>query len=288
MNDKNDLWKLSDDKLVDLLFTEEDRLERAVVDEFLRRGGLVERLGRIVSDPFNWNEPLPAWWAVVHAVYLLGAVGTPETVLPLLRALRYAEACENDWVTEDLPSIFGRIGLPACEALTAFAADRTNGWLARAIALEGLAAVTLGHPERTGDTFGLIRAYFADESEERPFRQLAGHVLLDFLRSECRGELEAFGREEERLADRDEAYKPSFTRRDVEEEFRGGQQALEIYTRDWLAFYREEAITERRGRWETDQRSRADAPEHKTSDELCPFAADRKRKKCCLGKAGLA
>ena len=283
-----DLWKLNDDKLIDLLFTAEDRLERTAVDEILRRGGLVERLGAIVADPYNWNEPLPAWWAVVHAVYILGSVGTPETVLPLLRALRYAEACENDWVTEDLPSIFGRIGLPAVDGLKTLAADRTSGWLARAIALEGLAAITLKHPELSQEVFALIQNYFTSEDEERAFRQLAGHVLLDFLRPECRGELAAFGKDEALFEDRDEAYKAAFTHVDVEEEFRLGKPALEHYTRDWLAFYQPESMAERQGKWESERRTRADAPEHKPAHELCPFSADHKRKKCCLGKAGLA
>lgn len=284
----SDLWTLSDDKLIDLLFTEEDRLTRLMVEEFLRRKGLVERLAEIVADPYNWNEPLPAWWAVVHAVYLLGATGTAETVLPLLRALRYAEACENDWVTEDLPSIFGKVGLPAVAGLRSVAADRTTGWLSRAIALEGLAAITLKHPEISQEVFSLIRDYFLDETEERAFRQLAGHVLLDFLRADCRAELAAFGKDEALTAGRDGSYKPAFTHEDVEEDFRRGIQELEHYTRDWLAFYRSDAITERQGRWEHDRRTRADAPEHKTADELCPFAGGSKRKKCCLGKAGLA
>lgn len=283
----SDVRKLSDDKLVDLLFTEGDRLERSVVDEALRRGGLVERLAQIVGDPYNWNEPPPASWAVVHAVYILGAVGTEATVLPLLRALRYAEACENDWVTEDLPSLFGRIGPPASDGLRVLAADRTSGWLARSIAIEGLAAITLGHSDHESELIDFIHGFFVDEAEDRALRQMAGHVLLDLLRTEHRADLAAFGREERQRADRDGAYKPAFTDDDVDREFRRDERSLELYRRDWLRFYTPEAAAARQQRWDEDRRESAGAPEQAVPHELCPFAADRK-KKCCLGKVGLA
>lgn len=280
--------KLTDERLIKLLFTEGDRLERVVVDEILRRGGFVDRMGRIVAEPYNWNEPLPAWWVVVHAVYILGAVGTAETVLPLLRALRYAEACENDWVLEDAPSIFGRIGRPALEGLRALIKDRTTGWLARAAAVEGLGAVTVVHADHSPDVFRFIHGIFVDEAEDRPLRQTAGHVLLDFLRSEHRADLVAFGNEERLLADRDGSYHPAFTGEDVEREFLRGERTLERYTRDWLSFYLPDAMAARQQRWDGEQRVNAESPEHLPPHELCPFTEDRKKKKCCLGKAGLA
>lgn len=280
--------KLSDEKLVGLLFTEEDRLPRAAVDELLRREWLVDRFGRIVSDPFNWNEPLPRWWAPVHAVYLLGAAGTAATVLPLLRAIRYAEATENDWVTEDLPSLLGRLGRPAREGLRTLALDRTSGWLARTIALEGLAAMTLHAPELEAETFSLVHAVFSSGDEDLPLRQGAGSVLLDFRRSGLREELAAFGRDERERADRDPAYRTMFTDRDVAEEYGRERKDLVRYTRDWLAFYDPAAIAERQQRWERERTADAESAVPVSAQELCPFAPDGKRTKCCLGKAGLA
>lgn len=284
----SDYWKLSNEKLIGPLFTEGDALPRGVVDEVLRREGMAGPLAKIVADPYNWNEPLPAWWSVVHAVYLLGAIGTPETVLPLLRALRYAEACENDWVTEDLPAIFGRIGIPAVEGLRSVAGDRATGWFARAIALEGLAAASLRHPELSDELFLFIHGFFADPGEDWNLRQMAGHVLLDFLRQEYREELLAFGTAERLREERDPAYRAAFLDSDVEHEFRLGEKALERYTRDWLAFYTPEAAKERKDLWAEEHRTHADAPEHAPENELCPFATDRKRKKCCMGRAGIA
>jgi len=283
-----DLRRLTDEKLAGLLFTEGDRLEKIVVDEILRRGGFVERLSAIVADPYNWNEPLPAWWAVVHAVYILGAVAAPETVLPLLRSVRYAEACENDWVLEDAPSIFGRIGPQAVSGLEALAADRTTGWRARAAALEGLAAIALLHPVQAEGALLFLRRVFGDAAEDRPLRQMAGHVLLDLLKSEDRESLAAFGKEERMLAGRDSSYKPAFTDEDVVQEYLQGEQFLERYTRDWLIFYLPEELAARQKRWDAEQKEKAEDPEHLPPQELCPFSRETKKKKCCLGKAGLA
>ncbi len=59
---------LDDDELIDLLFTEEDRLPRAAVDEFMRRGErIVLPLSKIVSKSYPWTKALPEWGAVVHA-----------------------------------------------------------------------------------------------------------------------------------------------------------------------------------------------------------------------------
>lgn len=280
--------KLGDDKLLRLLATEGDRLSRQVIDEMCRREGMVERLGAIVADPYNWNEPLPAWWAPVHAVYALGSIGTAETVVPLCRALRYAEACENDWVTEDLPSIFGRIGSPASDLLETMAFDPTSGWLVRAIALEGLAAITLGAPGREQSVFQMIHGLFSKEGEDRQLRQNAGNILLDFLRPESREALAAFGREERLREDKDPSYKAAFTDLDVEAEFGRGVRATERYLRDWLLFYEPSAIAERQQRWDRERIEKASSPEHRTAHEFCPLASDKSHRRCCLGKVGIA
>jgi hypothetical protein len=282
------LWKLSDEHLVERLFTEGDRLERVVADEIIRRGGLSERLGRIVSDPYHWNEPQPAWWAVVHAVYILGAVHSEATVLPLFKALRYAEACENDWVAEDLPSILGAVGRPAIEGLAVMTRDATNGWYTRAIAMEGLAAVALREPDTANGVFERIRWLFRSENADRMVRQAAGQVLLDFLDQCSKEDLLAFGSANRLDASADPSYRPGFTDKDVTRKFSSGEPALDRYTRDWMTFYDSSAITARQERWEKERQEQADAPEHAPAFELCPFGVEQKRKKCCLGKTGVA
>ncbi len=47
------------------------RLSREIIDEIFRREEMIECLSEILADPYNWNEPLPAWWMPVHAIYAL-------------------------------------------------------------------------------------------------------------------------------------------------------------------------------------------------------------------------
>ena len=273
---------MSSDELMGTLFTNEDRLPREAVDEFIWRAReLVPVLASIVSDSFYWNEFVPRRWAVVHAVYLLGAIGTPETVLPLLKSLRYADACESNWVTQELPSIFGRIGSSAIEGLRKIAGDVTSGWLSRSVALESLAAITILHPDFEEEIFRVIRACFCNENEDQRLRQTAGHILLDFLRTECRDDLLAFGKDERERRKENPSYRFAFIDDEVEKEFAGGSTYLDPYTRDWLSFYDSEEIENRRKQQE-EERKRS----REQSDEFCPFAPDKHQKKCCLGRVG--
>jgi len=82
---------IDDDTLPNLLFTQEDRLPLAAVDEFIRRGErMVKPLSDIVSKQYSWTRDMPEWWAVFHAEYILGAIGGEDVVMPLLKGMRWA------------------------------------------------------------------------------------------------------------------------------------------------------------------------------------------------------
>lgn len=76
-----DYQALDDKSLLKLLFTETDRLPRKAVDEFVRRGErMIKPLDEIVSKESSWTNSIPEWWAVIHAVFILGAIDTKEAV----------------------------------------------------------------------------------------------------------------------------------------------------------------------------------------------------------------
>jgi len=87
-----DYQALDDSKLVNLLFTEEDRLPRAAVDEFIRRGNsMIEPLSKILLEESNWTKERPEFWTPIHAVFILGAIGTQEAVPSLITAIKWSE-----------------------------------------------------------------------------------------------------------------------------------------------------------------------------------------------------
>jgi hypothetical protein len=238
-----------DQELIDLLFTAEDRLELAAAQEIVRRDSLAPYLSQIVMEKHHWLAELPAWWAVVHSSYLLGAQGGEAVVMPMLAALRWSDAFDCDWVSEVLPSIFGRLGPAAIPGLTAVANDFTAGWSARDVAFKGLAAISLNHEESTEHVFRVIGQRFMDEGEDRAVRQLAGQVLLDFRRGDYRLALLKFAREEWFVAEMEGWYQPGLDPDDVEAVFRRPDPEPYHYQEDWMRFYQPSEVQRRQKRW---------------------------------------
>ncbi|MEK9140537.1 MAG: hypothetical protein AAB308_05745, partial [Nitrospirota bacterium] len=146
---------LTDEVLLDLLVTVEDRLPRAAVDEFLARAPrIIAPLTALVSARESWQQELPAWWAPIHATYLLGAIGDPSVIPALILAIEHAEAQDCDWVTGEIPSILGRFGAPARPPLITLLNDRPRSPYLRATAAEALAATTLADPVDADSIFG--------------------------------------------------------------------------------------------------------------------------------------
>jgi len=244
-----DYRQWEDERLVTLLFEGEDRIELAAAEEMARRDSLLPLLAQVVCEKESWLAELPEWWAVVHATYILGHRGGEEVVIPLLTALRWADAFDCDWVTEPLPSILGRLGPPVLPGLTAVVRDLTAGWSARELAMKGLAAVTLHFPDAAEHVFRIIGQIFMDEGEDRLVRKLAGHTLLDFRRQEYRMALVKFAREEALFRQEDEWYPVGFYPEDVEQAFRNPQPDTWEYDEDWMRFYHPGEIQRRQRRW---------------------------------------
>jgi hypothetical protein len=280
---------LSDEELIDLLFSEEDRLPMAAVEEFLRRGDrLVSELSEIVYAKNNWICDVPEWWAAVHATYLLGVIGGEAVIPPLLAALRWSDAFDCDWITEDLPSIFGKIGPAALVPLRSIAFDLTAGWGARTIAMQGMAAVTVYHPERADEVFSTIGEFFINPSDQHGTDQMAAGILLDFLRREYYRPLLDFAEEEQNQKEEDPLYPAVLSQDEVKELFERGEANIWNYTRDWLDFYDEENIRERQERWAREEQEAEDEEEffpytrHKVGrNDFCPCGSGKKFKRCC-------
>ncbi len=256
---------LPDDDLIGLLHTAGDRLPREAVDEILRRGPrLIPRLAAIVADKGSWTRPVPEWWATVHATYILGAFESEEVLVPLLTALRWADAFDCDWVTEDLPSMFGRIGPAAYGPLRSVFLDPTAGPGARSVALASMAAVALADPKLTREVILHAARVVADGSEPLYLRQTAANVLVDFRSREHRDLLLAFGREEAARQREDPDYQGVFYDWEVDELLaeEAGQSALEYYRRDWLVFYEPEEIEKRQERWRREEQESREQQVH--------------------------
>lgn len=86
-------------------------------------------------------------WAPVHAWRALGQLRAEAAVEPLMRLFRRIDEDEDDWVSEELPIIFGQIGPVAIHVLATYLADKAHGLYARSSALECIEEIGKQHPE---------------------------------------------------------------------------------------------------------------------------------------------
>jgi len=254
---KTDYRRMSNDELVDLLLSAEDQLPKPAADEIVRRGAeIVPELSDIVMDRTSWIADIPEWWAPVHATYLLGAIGGDEVVAVLLASLRWSDAYDNEWVTEDLPSILGSLGEASFDELVNITGDRSAGWSARSIAMDALGSQALKNPSLEEQVIAIIGSILNDTNEERGARRSAAYVLIDFRRMDYKDVLMKFAQKEEGRNRRGD-YRPSFTEKDIERDLTSPRCGLDMYTRDWLEFYEPEEILRRSERFtDVDERSK--------------------------------
>ncbi len=292
----HDYRRLHNEELVDLLFTQEDRLPRGVIDEIVRRGTeIVPMLAEIVMDRTVWTAELPDWWAPVHATYALGAIGGQESLIPLMAALRWADAYDNEWITEDLPSILGALGDLSYDSLLALVRDRSAGWSARSIAMDALGSQALRFPQREEEAMSLLGKILHDRTEEHGARRSAAFVLLDFRRADYKDDLLALSYSEVRWQQQYNDYVPAFTPDDVSRDLNSSRCATDIYVRDWLLFYDPAEVLRRQERWAAeDRKQRPEFQQPTTSADsdavvigrgaLCPCGSGKPYKRCCWNK----
>ena len=273
---------LSDDAMIDLLSTQEDRLSRAAVDEILRRPRLAPRLIALIDEEELWTAHDPSCWAPIHAAFLVAAMKPPGGLEAVLRALERSATNEETFlmdVADSLLAAFGPESVPALIAAFEHAGSYPRIWIN-----DALAHIAVAHP----GTRDAVRAHLRRVALEERRKEVAACAAQNLL---------GLGGEPDRdtlsvLVDRglvDEADDYSIPP-----------------TLDWLRFYDADAIAERQedgGSGEDlddlmpadasldvlsrlDQPSTGPAPivnaERKVGrNDPCPCGSGRKYKKCC-------
>lgn len=240
--------QLTEEQLVSLLHTEEDRLTRDIVDEFVGRGErMIWRLTELCRDERSWTQSGPASWAPVHATFILGAFQDGRALMGLLASLRWSARYDFDWVYEKLPAILGRIGRPALPPLKARISDADTSELDRMTEMRALAAIAARHPIHQGEVLDFLRSIADDADEIEGIRGVAASVLLQFVRPGDRNTIVAAAIRQQW------GERPAlFDAQDIDEAYARGEQDLEVYLQDWLDFYAPEAIDSRQRRWDED------------------------------------
>ena len=78
----------TDERLLSLLSSEEDRLSRQAIDEIVSRGArMIQPLSDICHDAEAWNAVGAASWAPAHATFILGAMESERALGALLDSM---------------------------------------------------------------------------------------------------------------------------------------------------------------------------------------------------------
>lgn len=284
---------MHNEELIELLFTEEDGLPASAAEEIIRRGTeILPMLSEIVIDKILWTTEPPDFWAPIHATYLIGAIGGKDSLVPLLAALRWSDAYDNEWVTEDLPMMLGRLGKISWGALKDVSKDRSAGWSARSIAMDAMGSQALRFPACEEEAMSLLGGILKDTNEDYGARRSAAYVLLDFRRSDFKRELQAFAKEEEGIRQQFPDYRVAFTSEDVERDLATPRSGLDAYLRDWMEFYSPGEIRRRKEEWirgaGSEQPAAAPALSRQAfmvgREDACPCGSGKSYKRCCWRK----
>lgn len=119
---------------------------RALLDQVKAHGQeAVQPLIEMALDEnlLEADSKSPEVWAPLHAINILGELGAPKAVEPLLPLL----GRDDDWLLRTLTEAFGGIGEPALAPVCALLLDRTSDRWARIHATEALSEIGKRHPE---------------------------------------------------------------------------------------------------------------------------------------------
>ncbi len=119
-------------------------------------------------------------WAPIHAWRTLGALHAEAAIEPLLSLLKEIDENDDDWVQEELPEVYGRIGPAAIPALAAYMADKTHHLWARVAVVDSLEKIAKMHPESRDECVAILTRQleqFAENDEE-----LNGFLVSDLVK----------------------------------------------------------------------------------------------------------
>jgi hypothetical protein len=171
---------VTDDELIDELYSSEQFLPGEVIEEIVARPAMASRLAQIIRDEKNWDLDGPLGWGVVHATLLLAAINPADALDVLLAALRFAEKHGIVPVQTEMPARLAALGPPVVDALRRVAVDEEELIDVRLSANSALALIADLHPPCRALIVDHLRAVAALEDEDEDLREGAAIDLLAF------------------------------------------------------------------------------------------------------------
>lgn len=151
-------------------------LDRVKVHGQAAVGPLIEMA--VDEDLNNAESGRPEVWAPLHAIQLLGELGAPEAVEPLLP---FFDQVDDDYLAATLPDAFGGIGAPAVAPLRALFFDRGKDVWARVRAAESLGKIGQHHPEARSEVVSALVARLDAAQSQVPEDEILNAFVISEL-----------------------------------------------------------------------------------------------------------
>lgn len=106
-------------------------------------------------------------WAPLHAWRALAQLRAEKAARPLTQLLWRIDENDDDWVSEELPDVFGMIGPAAIKVLQEYLANSVNPMYARIAVADGLGKIAQQHPHARAECVHVLATQlsrFADQS----------------------------------------------------------------------------------------------------------------------------
>ena len=156
----------------------------------------INELAKLAIDRSVLESEEESSWASIHAWRMLGVLGVAEqkAVLPLVAVLQqlsgdeqevdFDEIPDFDWVSEELPLVFGHIGRPALPALQACLVDAHASNRTRENAVVSIAEVGRTHEDARLDCIAILTQQLKKFEDNTPdFNGFLVMVLVGTLRA---------------------------------------------------------------------------------------------------------
>jgi hypothetical protein len=121
----------------------------------------VPDLVRMAVDPELNEAPSdsPQVWAPYHAMQALKELDASAFVVDLMPLV---ELDDDDWIREELPELFGRVGRPALAPLQSYLTDHARSEWTQGLAARALGEVGLQHPELHAEVVAILGEVLRD------------------------------------------------------------------------------------------------------------------------------
>ena len=94
----------------------------------------------------EYEDEDPDFWAPIHAIRALGQLHAESAIEPLVNLLAELQDQDDEWMLEEMPSVYCMIGPAAIPAVTAYLADSSHDMYSRAYASNGLIEIANRYP----------------------------------------------------------------------------------------------------------------------------------------------